>query len=108
MKKFVELTVWGKDWEDDSFMISNSYGFSLDNLLEMKQQIEEDTSDLDEYLESVVTLEVTYSEAQIGNYPPPNVEADAYWHWAVVKIEKFEDNPKYSGEGFEELLELPF
>ena len=100
---FVELTVWGENWCDDYFMISNSYGFKLDTLIDIKEQLEEEPDVLEEYQESVITLKMTYQEAQVGNYPPPNIEVNAYWDWEVIKIEKFEDDPNYTGEGFEEL-----
>jgi hypothetical protein len=104
MKDFIELTVWGENWCDDYFMISNSYGYSLHTLIDIKEQLEEDTDVLKEYQESVITLKMTFSPAQVGNYPPPNIEVEEYWDWEVVKQEKFEDDPNYTGEGFEEEL----
>ena len=104
MDKFIELTVWGENWCDDYFMISNSYGYSLDTLTDIKEQFEEEPDILEEYQESIITLKMTFIPAQIGDYPPPNIEVEAYWDWKVVKQEKFEDNLDYNGEGFEEEL----
>ncbi len=98
MNKFIELTVWGENWCDDYFMISNSYGYSLDTLILIKEQIEVEPDALEEYQESVIRLKMIHIPAQVGNYPPPNIEVDEYWSWEVIKIEKFEDDPNYTGE----------
>ncbi len=95
MNKFVEMCIWGKNWCDDDFMVTNSYGYSLDVLRDIEEQFKEDFEGLDEYRESCIRMEMTYVKAQIGDYPPPNVEVDAYWEWKVVKTERFEDDPNY-------------
>ena len=107
MNKFIELTVWGENWCDEYFMISNSYGYSLDTLIQIKEQIEEEPDVLEKYQESVIKLKMTFSPAQVGNYPPPNIEVDEYWDWEVIKQDEFENDSNYTGEGFEK-VEIPW
>ncbi len=88
--KFIELTVWGENWCDDYFDISNSNGFSFYTLEDIKKQLEEEPEVFKEYQESTIKLKMTHIPAQIGNYPPPNVEVGEYWDWEVIKVTKFE------------------
>jgi len=105
MDKFIKLVVWGENWCDDVCNIQNSYGYSLDVLNQIDKQFKESDYDLSEYYESEITLEMKYIEAQIGDYPPPNVEVEAYWDWKVVKVERFKDDPNYTESEFKKQFE---
>ena len=72
------------------------------NMKDIKEQIEEEPDVLEEYQESVIRLKITFSPAQVGNYPPPNIEVEEYWDWKVIKQEKFENDPNYTGEGLDD------
>ncbi len=88
--KFIELTVWGENWCDDYFDISNASGFPYYTIEAIKQQLEEEPEVFKEYQESTIKLKITHVQAQIGNYPPPNIEVGEYWNWEVVEVTKFE------------------
>jgi len=100
MEKFIKITVWGENWCDDICDITDSYGYSLDTLIDIREQFRESDYDLSKYYESDVTLKMTYSEAQVGNYPPPNIEVPAYWDWKIVKVEYFKDEPDYLNDDY--------
>lgn len=84
------ITVWGEDWCDEPFEITDSHGFSLDRLNEINEQFLESDYDWSQYYESDIIINLTYSEPQIGNYPPPNIEVEGYWDWDVLEQIPFE------------------
>ena len=92
MEKFIKLVVWGENWCDDVIDIVDSYGYPLDTLNNIKEQLDEGDYDFSKYYESELTLKMSYIEPQIGNYPPPNVEVEGCMDWDVVKVEYFKDD----------------
>ena len=91
VNKFIKLVVWGENWCDDVIDIVDSYGYSLDTLNNIKEQLDEGDYDFSKYYESELTLKMSYSKPQIGNYPPPNIEVDGYWEFDIIKVEYFKD-----------------
>jgi hypothetical protein len=79
-------------WDGGEITIDEIYGYSLDEVLSMQSDIE---GALSEYLplpdgaicQVYDVLHLEWHDAQIGCYPPPNVEMPSYWG-AYYKLEK--------------------
>lgn len=92
----IKLAIWGEGWCDEPFDIINSNGFSLASLVNINEQLLEDDFDWSKYYERDLIIKVNHISAQIGNYPPPNIETEEYWEWEIIKQFKWDDNPMYS------------
>ena len=87
--KFVKVSVWGENWVDLDCEITNSYGYNLQDLIDIQEQLNDDIEWLEDYRECDLILKMTYNQPQIGNYPPPNIEVDGHWDWEVLSYNKF-------------------
>ena len=91
-KRFTAIKGWGlikdktiEDFDEYSYLIES--GVSVDNEL-----IEEFFNDFEYEVEDgfyEFRFLLSYSSAQIGNYPPPNIECPAYYdyHDSIFKLE---------------------
>ena len=87
--KFVKVAVWGEGWVDLDCEITNSYGYSLSELIDMQEALNEDLEWIEQYRECDLILKVSWTEPQIGNYPPPNIEVEGHWDWVVLQDRTF-------------------
>lgn len=74
--------------DDDAFIIGVWGEFTLDQLDKIEEQVQEEQElYLPENTETpcVVTYIAEWVPPQIGNYPPPNVEAPGYWDLTPIK-----------------------
>jgi len=87
------VCIWGENWCDEDFEITNIKDASLQYVLDFKDQFKQDYLDkefLEKYRESEIVLDVYYVEPQIGNYPPPNIEVEGHFDFVIVSVKKFE------------------
>jgi len=91
-QKTITVSVWGQGWVDDDFEVIKINGYSFADVSEMKDGLVEFFDDLLlEHRECDVVLRPVYFEAQVGNYPPPNIESEAYWDFEIIEVIPFED-----------------
>ena len=92
MVKTICVDVWGENWCDDDFTISEINGFGLEEVLLIKDALEEQFEELlSMHRECLVRLIPRFEPAQIGNYPPPNIEIEEYWDFEISIVTTFEE-----------------
>lgn len=85
----IELVVWGVGICDDEINITNSNGFSLEELQEIYECLQ--SIDWGEYKRKELIIKPYYIKSQIGNYPPPNIESYGYWDFDIKNVKGFAD-----------------
>ena len=98
-EKTITVSVWGEGWVDDDFEVIKINGYSFADVSEMKDGLVEFFDDLLlEHRECDVVLRPVYFEAQVGNYPPPNIELEAYWDFEIISVTSFEEQESETNE----------
>lgn len=89
--RYTAVLGWGviennslKDFDEGSFIVKTSGGENGDLIEEFFKEFEFDLQD--GYYEFKFLL--SYSKAQIGDYPPPNIEVPAYYDYIDATFEK--------------------
>jgi hypothetical protein len=83
-EKHVAVSVFDNGIE---FAITDSNGFGLEELKDMESLWERDGA-FDEFSWVDLVVKPSYQPAQIGNYPPPNIEIPEHWEYEVISEEK--------------------
>jgi len=98
-QKTITVSVWGENWCDDNFKICSVNNIGYDEVTEMIESLNEFFDDLLlEHRECDVVLRPVYFEAQVGNYPPPNIELEAYWDFEIISVTSFEEQESETNE----------
>lgn len=82
----IKIAVWDKGQCDDEFMITDSNGFSLDTLLNIYDSFL--GVNWEEYEGFEIVIEPIRTQEQRGEYPPPNLESEAYWDFKLITKNK--------------------
>ena len=90
----IKIIVWEENFCDDLIAIIDSNGFSLSTLNSIFEDWNYNEYLFGKYRNYELIVKPYYEPAQIGNYPPPNVECEAYWGCEVVSKEHmaYEEN----------------
>ena len=88
----IEIAFYPENLCGEKFDIGVIEGYTLNEAQLIYDSIEENYDEYSEYIGYSVVFNFTYVEAQIGNYPPPNVEAPAYWYPEIVSKQKLEES----------------
>lgn len=85
----IEVYVYEENCCDELLIITNSNGFSLETLIEINKDLQE--HDFKDCYNKTLLIKPYWNEAQIGNYPPPNIEAEGYWGFNIIEVIDNED-----------------
>ena len=80
----IEVYVYEENCCDDLAIITNSNGFSLYTLIEINKDLQE--YDLSDFYNKTLIIKPSWNEAQIGGYPPPNIECEGYWYLDIIDV----------------------
>lgn len=79
------IYVWEENLCDDLCSIIDSYGFSLSDLNEINEHLQDYYFD-DYYNKKLLLKDIKWIPPQIGSYPPPNIEAQGYFDFDIVDL----------------------
>lgn len=79
----IEIFVYEENCCDELVTIQDSNGFSLETLIEINKDLQE--LDFTKYYGKTLMIKPYYNDAQIGNYPPPNIEFEGYWDCDILE-----------------------
>lgn len=91
----IKIVVWDDIFCDVPFEIIDSNGFSLQTLNDINEQFIESNYDWKDFYDSEIIIKVTHVPAQVGNYPPPNIEVQEYWDWEVIEKSELDYRDNY-------------
>ena len=80
----MKICVYEENLCDDEICILDSNGISFE-VLSLINNLFQQSDYWDEYRKKMLIIKPYYVKAQIGNYPPPNIEMPGYWDFEIIK-----------------------